>query len=446
MRTRASMLAALMAVTGQLAAAPAAHAAGGNITTECAGTLSGTTFTLTGDCDTTSTLTVPDGLTVDGAGHEITAHDPDPAAGLSGLFLGPVVTNAGTTMNLTDLTVRGTGFTSFGCHADATPTVGVLYHNAGGAISDVKVLDITQHSTCQTVHSIQLRADAGPQTVSITDSTVAIYQRTALLVQGEVTIHASGNTFGPPDPLTPNPGGVAQNTVQIGSPALSQPSSGTLTDNLIIGSSFGRPAAASTGLLLAGAADVDVSHNTFSGDGTDIGISFFGRNTGITIAYNRIDRSPEGRPGFEDDYGWGVNVTDESRPYTTLICNTFDGWKQNLRNITQPPCITTPADLPCMTVGTAAELKLEAFVASEDHNLTWRLVSGELPPGLTLLPDGTITGTPTTVGTTTATIEAANPTEGASTRTFIFCVKKAVHPCPCPPPPPCPCKKAKAHR
>ncbi|MEY9842142.1 right-handed parallel beta-helix repeat-containing protein [Streptacidiphilus sp. EB103A] len=433
MSTRSLAIAVAVALSGQLAAGTlAAHAAGGDITTACQGTLARARFTLSANCDTTVTLTVPNGLTVIGAGHEITAHDPNPAAGPSGLFDGPVVTNAGTTMNLRNLTVRGTGFTSFGCNAGATPTVGLLYNNASGAITDVKVLDITQHSTCQTVHSVQLRADAGPQTVNVTGSTVSIFQRTALLVQGDVTVHASGNTFGPPDPLTPNPGGVAQNTVQIGSPALAAPSSGSLTGNTIIGSSYGRPAAASTGLLLAGAAHLQVSHNTFSGHGTDIGVSFFGRNTDITIAYNKIDRSAEDRPGFEDSYGYGVNVTDESRPYTTLICNTFAGWKHNLRNTTQAPCITTAADLPCVTVDEPVVLHLDAHVAAGRPDLTWRLATGALPDGLTLHHDGSITGTPTETGTTAATIEVTDPTEGSSSREFVFCVQPAPTPTPQP--------------
>ena len=35
----------------------------------------GGVITLTGDCDTTVPLTIPDGVTLNGAGHTITAHD-----------------------------------------------------------------------------------------------------------------------------------------------------------------------------------------------------------------------------------------------------------------------------------------------------------------------------------------------------------------------------------
>jgi LPXTG-motif cell wall-anchored protein len=415
-----------MAIVGQWAiGAGAAHAAGGDITTACAGVVAGSTFTLTADCDTTATLTVPNGFTLNGAGHEITAHDPDPAAGQSGLFHGPVLTNAGAAMNVTDLTVRGTGFTAFGCNASATPTVGVLYLDASGAMTGVQVLDITQHATCQTVHSIQLRAETGPQTVTITGSTVSDYQRTALLVQGDVTIHVSGSTFGPPDLTVPNPGGLAQNTVQIGSPALAAPSSGTFTDNTVIGTSFGRANAVSTGLLIANAADLTVSGNTFGGAGTDVGISLFGFNRDITIAYNAIDRTAPDRPGFLDSHGFGVSVDDASRPQTTLICNTFAGWNQNLQNITQPPCITTPASVPCVTVDAPVDLGLEAVTANQHPDLSWHRISGSLPPGLVLHHNGTITGTPTEIGTFTATIRLEDAGEGSTELEFTFCVKAA---------------------
>jgi hypothetical protein len=413
-----------LALAGQSAlGAAAAHAAGGDITTACPGTVAGTTFTLSADCDTTATLTVPNGFTVDGGGHEITAHDPDPGAGPSGLFLGPVLTNAGATMNLTHLTVRGTGFTAFGCNASATPTNGVLYLNASGTMTGIDVLDITQHATCQTFHSIQLRAETGPQTVTITGSTVADYQRSGLLVQGDVHLDASGNTFGPPDLTIPGPGGLAQNTVQIGSPALPAPSSGTFTDNTVIGTAFGAASASSTGVLLANAADLTIQNNTFGGAGTDVGISLFGFNRDITIADNAIDRTAPDRPGYLDSHGFGVSVDEASRPQTTLICNTFSGWNRNLQNITQAPCIATPASVPCVTVDVPADIRLEAITANEHPDLSWHLVSGSLPPGLVLHRNGTITGTPTEIGTSTATIRLKDAGEGAVEQEFTFCVK-----------------------
>ena len=58
--------------------ANAAPIPGGRHHARCAaGTTIGTTFTLTADCgEVTAPLTVPDGVTVEGGGHVITATDP----------------------------------------------------------------------------------------------------------------------------------------------------------------------------------------------------------------------------------------------------------------------------------------------------------------------------------------------------------------------------------
>lgn len=68
------------------------------------------------------------------------------------------------------------------------------------------------------------------------------------------------------------------------------------------------------------------------------------------------------------------------------------------------PHITTTL-LPGVVGGVAASLPLFATGAGP---FTWTLVSGALPPGLTLSSDGTIAGTPTTVGEFTFTIKATN--------------------------------------
>jgi hypothetical protein len=110
----------------------AAAASDPNVETSCPGTLSGTTFTLTANCDTTVSLTVPDGHTLDGAGHTITAHDPG-----SGVpFSGGVLTNAGTSMNIEDLTIQGTGFAPI-C---GSTLEGIFFNNAGGSVKDVSIL------------------------------------------------------------------------------------------------------------------------------------------------------------------------------------------------------------------------------------------------------------------------------------------------------------------
>ena len=61
------------------------------------------TATLTADCTTATTLSVPDGWTIDGNGHKVIATE---TAGSS--FSGAVLQNAGTSMHVRDLTVETT--------------------------------------------------------------------------------------------------------------------------------------------------------------------------------------------------------------------------------------------------------------------------------------------------------------------------------------------------
>ena len=166
---------------------------------------SGGIISLTGDCDTTVPLIIPDGITINGNGHTITAHDPT-----GGFFTGAVLANAGTTMNVENLTIQGTGFAT-NCAGILT---GIFFDNAGGSVTGVTVTGITQHSGCQLGLGIRANALNGvPQTVTIAKTTVTDYQKGGLVASGMMTMNVSGSTVGPPDSLD---GTIAQNGVQYG--------------------------------------------------------------------------------------------------------------------------------------------------------------------------------------------------------------------------------------
>ena len=59
-------------------------------TTTCSFTTVDSVMTLTENCSTDTTIIVPDGFTLDGAGYTITAYDPP-----GGHFVGAVVKNGG---------------------------------------------------------------------------------------------------------------------------------------------------------------------------------------------------------------------------------------------------------------------------------------------------------------------------------------------------------------
>jgi len=85
------------------------------------------------------------------------------------------------------------------------------------------------------------------------------------------------------------------------------------------------------------------------------------------------------------------------------------------------PVITTQT-LPDGAVGKAYGFKLEA---TGDAPITWSVENGELLSGLTLFPDGIISGTPETEGTATFTVKATNKA-GSVTKSFFITTESAV--------------------
>jgi hypothetical protein len=82
------------------------------------------------------------------------------------------------------------------------------------------------------------------------------------------------------------------------------------------------------------------------------------------------------------------------------------------------------------TVGTEYS---EAIVAEGTPAPTVTVTEGELPAGLTISPEGVISGIPTTVGTTTFTVTASNGDTGDVTATYTIVVRAAAVVVPVPP-------------
>ena len=184
--------------------------------------------------------------------------------------------------------------------------------------------------------------------------------------------------------------------------------SGTIANNTIIGSgdqaSGPGGKANGTAVLLFGAHDVTVDHNTITGDGTDIGVSVAaGSSTNITISFNQIGRTAPDNP---DPAGIGIDVGHPTSS-ATLICNTFSGWNTNIAGAVQISCTPLPPGTECQTYS-ANTLGVEGGTAP----FTWSVTAGTLPPGLTMDPaNGAITGTPTAAGTFDFTVMVVDSTQ-----------------------------------
>ena len=426
MRGLKAFLAIPVLTAGLVVVMPVERASAADITTGCPGSSVGTTFTLSADCAPTGPLTVPPGITIDGAGHTISVTED---------FQGAVISNeAGGPITLRNLTVRGTNLT----RTDCAPLLGVLLTNTDATITNVEVHGLNRPAAagCQTGLGLRvLSVDGTPHTVNVSGFKTTDFQKAGLVASGTVTVNVSGSTIGPPHQFPPKT--IGQNSVQFGG---SVPGGGgTFSHNTVIGTGFGDPSSLSTAMLLVQANDLVISNNTITGAGTDDGISVNGTfptgaiaSTNIRIENNHIERT-SALP--VDTFGEGIFVDGSSVAETTLLCNTFAGWNTNLAGDTppaiaptQPPCITTNPNLPNGRVGLTYSATLEA-TSEPPGTVTWSPPLSGLPPGLSLAADGTITGDPTTEGTFTFTAEAIDGAGLKDSQAFTIIVG------PLPPPP-----------
>ena len=120
--------------------------------------------------------------------------------------------------------------------------------------------------------------------------------------------------------------------------------------------------------------------------------------------------------------GETISITATRKTYTIIGTALPKSGKQNVRfqlanqlgtvylkmlNIEHKPIVPTITtdSLPNGTVGTAYN---QTLTATGDTPITWSLENGTLPIGFSLAGTGVISGTPTTAGTSTFTVKAAN--------------------------------------
>lgn len=265
---------------------PSAHAA-----TTCTFTTSGTTMTLDTDCTTDETLLVPDGFTLDGAHNTITAMDP-----VSGHFTGAVVANAGATAHITRVIVDTMALSNV-CDAGDDRLRGVMLEDASGSIMNVRVYNINQGASgCQEGNAIEVRSEPfdgshpNTKTVEIANNQVYGYQKTGILVNGDVDVDVRHNTVGE----SATQYDLAANALQLGFGA-----TGNVEHNDVKGNQWlGASDYAATAMLFYDADDLTVKNNEIRGN-SDVGMYIFADNGNFT--YNNVfDFGVDGPHG---DYG-----------------------------------------------------------------------------------------------------------------------------------------------
>ena len=214
--------------------------------------------TLTGDCTTSNTISVPNGWTLNGAGHTITAYDP-----AGGHFRGAVVANAGAVANVHDLTITGYHLADV-CDEGRTPCA------ASCSMARAACSPTTTSSTCARTAAAARRATASRHAtrrstkkghdvyVAVTGNEVRGYQKAGIVVNGSVLTLVDRNAV---QGLGQVPY-IAQNGVQVGFGGAGLVAGNTINDNFYTGTAD----AQACGLLLFQDDQAAQLGNTFTGN------------------------------------------------------------------------------------------------------------------------------------------------------------------------------------
>jgi hypothetical protein len=292
--------AALACVLGGAAvAATPAYAA---TISSCDFAVAGDVYTLTADCEVTAAIDVPDGVTVDGDGHTITAVEAPDQAWAGGSVLRSAVGTAvaPATLNVRNLHID-TNFTTAGRSKNSGGTLnGILMLRAGGTIQNMTVDGISHGNGVQEGNGIVVRnrdlsASGVAQValpaaaVTITDTTITRYQKTGLLLDGNLAFDVSGVTVGRgAGPNGETNDGIAANAVQF-----SRGAHGSLTDSRIALNHYSG-ADSATGILAWNAGEVRLERNLVTGTKGDAGVyvagdGSWGAATDVTLSCTLVE-------------------------------------------------------------------------------------------------------------------------------------------------------------
>ena len=321
------------------------------------------TLTLTADCTTWATLTVPNEWTLDGAGHTITVVHP-----AGGTFTGPVVTNeaaADAEMHITDLTVDGDLDTA--CSSSLT---GIQFDGASGSLTDTTVSNIRYGtgSGCQSGNSINITnpAGSGRTSVTVADVHVTGFQKTGIRLNGAVGVQLTGSSIADAqlDDVT------ASNSLQIGRGARAYVSGNTIGGN----DWDGDTEYSATGVLLYGAGDVTFTHNVITGTDTDYGMYAYEDATypagHLALTCNLVERSEvaDSTGGARDLWNTGVAVDGALAGTVSAAGNTVRGFATSFDGVTN----TVGGDCATGPVG-----NLHATGSTTSLTATWSAPTGK---------------------------------------------------------------------
>ena len=235
----------------------------------------GSTMKLLGNCTTSTTITIPNGVTLDGQGHTITAVDPE-----GGFFSGGVLTNGGAVANVRNVTVVG-ALTSTNCGNGGTDRFrGVYIFNGQGNVTNSVFRGIHRGpgNTCEDGNAIAVEngpfdgTGTHPVQDLIANNVVEDFQLYGIIVAGNEVANIVGNQVQTswPAPL----GGRFCIVAEVGA-------AGAVTGNTVQGG-FVTTGQNVTGVFVLDSSNVLISANCVNG--TNFGISLQSSCTAPALA------------------------------------------------------------------------------------------------------------------------------------------------------------------
>ena len=217
------------------------------------------------------TVTVPDGWTLDGAGHALIGTE---TAGTS--FQGAIVQNAGRSMSIRNLTVHTTAVWDNASKNSGGDLDGIKFLAASGSVTNTTVDGVSHGNGVQEGKAILVdnRNHAFDPNfrahVNLDDVTVTNFQKAGVDFRGDVNGRLTNSVVG----QSASPSGVRTDKVTAAnSVVVAYGASAVVSGNTITGNDWdGNTDWNATALLGYQAGNLTVSNNVFDGPGTDMGV------------------------------------------------------------------------------------------------------------------------------------------------------------------------------
>jgi len=286
-------------------------------TSTCTFTDTGDAWYLESDCTTDETILIPDGYTLNGYEHTITAVDPE-----GGHFVGAVIANEENEAYVTHLKVTTSELSNV-CDNGADRLRGIMFEGASGSITHSSIYGINQGpSGCQEGNAIELRnapyddTHPGTASVEVAHNNVKDYQKTGIVANGDVEAYIHHNDIG----ASATQANLAANSVQLGYGAI-----GTVLHNSIEGNQWlGTSDWAGTAILIYLSDNSEFSFNNIGGN-SEIGIYNYGNCNVINnnkVFDIGVDEVTHGYDYGISDWGNGSTITNNK---VKGFDNPYDG-------------------------------------------------------------------------------------------------------------------------